>query len=520
MKEDAVTPRGRFAVLTGSDLSVFREILGHDGVCIDPKSLAEANQDWMRKYKGKSSVLLLPKTTTQVSLVLRHCNSRMLAVVPQGGNTGLVGGSVPVHDEIILGMKKMDGIISIDPSVGSIVCEAGCVLENLEGLLNADGMSMPLDLGAKGKCQIGGNVSTNAGGLRLLRHGSLHGTVLGVEVVTADGTVLDLLRTLRKDNTGYDLKHLFIGAEGTLGVITKVAISTPRAPKQVNVTLLACLTFSCAVAALNRAKRDLGEHLRAFEFFDRESLDLVTKMLKGASDPLPQSPAPFYVIMETAVSYGSDGKFDRQRLDSFLNALEDDKVIIAGTVGKDDRHAKALWNLRERISVALKYAGTVYKYDLSLPTEQMYHLVVDMRNRLSRACESPSLRIGTRGFDFASISVIGYGHLGDGNLHLNILSPNGYDVHLERLIEPYVYEWTAKRRGSVSAEHGVGIMKCRELRYSKDDASIDFMRKVKLIFDPKGILNPYKVLQPRERAENYVNDSGPGFNSGVTRSKM
>lgn len=204
--------RGNFATLTDADLAAFRRILEReDAVLTDAKSLAEANVDWMGKYRGASRVLLLPRTTKQVSAVLRHCNARLLAVVPQGGNTGLVGGGVPVHDEVVLGMKMMNAVVTIDASAGTVVVESGVVLEQLETALNEHGMTVPLDLGAKGKCQIGGNVSTNAGGLRLLRHGSLHGSVLGLEVVLADGTVLDLLRTLRKDNTGYDLKQLFIG---------------------------------------------------------------------------------------------------------------------------------------------------------------------------------------------------------------------------------------------------------------------------------------------------------------------
>lgn len=519
MKGD--TPaRGDFALLTESDMFVFREILGHDGVCNDPKLLAEANQDWMRKYKGRSSVLLLPRTTAQVSLILRHCNGRKLAVVPQGGNTGLVGGSVPVHDEIILGMKRMDRIISIDPIAGSVVCEAGCVLENLESAVNAEGMTMPLDLGAKGKCQIGGNVSTNAGGLRLLKYGSLHGSVLGLEVVTADGTVLDLLKTLRKDNTGYALKQLFIGAEGTLGVVTKVAILTPSVSRGVCVTLMACASFSSAVAALNRARKDLGESLLAFEFFDRAGLNLVIRVLKGASDPLPQNPAPFYVVMETAVSHNSDRKFARQQLDCFLAALEADKVIVAGTVGRNAKQSMTLWNLRERIPVALKHTGAVYKYDLSLPTGQMYELVVALRHRLALACANTSQRVSKEEFDFGLVSVIGFGHIGDGNLHLNILSPKGHNEHLQKLIEPYVYEWTAKRRGSVSAEHGVGVMKCQKLGYSKDDASIEFMRQVKSLFDPVGILNPYKVVPPRVGETKDGSNIGPGVDLDAVRSKM
>ena len=369
------------------------------------------------------------------------------------------------------------------------MCEAGCVLEALEHELNVQGMTVPLDLGAKGKCQIGGNVSTNAGGLRLLKHGSLHGSVLGLEVVTADGTVLDLLRTLRKDNTGYDLKQLFIGAEGTLGIVTKVAMLAPKMPKSVDVCVVAAPSFAAAVAALGEAKTYLGDVLHAFEFFDRASLELVLKTLKGARDPMPMHSAPFYVVTETAVFGDGNGKAERKRLDAWVQSLKKKGIAIDGVVSEDAKHASALWNLRERISVALKHAGAVYKYDLSLPTGEMYDLVVDVRARLGQY----------RGpIDVSNVRVLGYGHLGDGNLHLNVSSPDGYHAELEKIIEPFVYTWTADRRGSVSAEHGVGAMKPSELRHSKDEASIEAMRRIKDVFDPRGILNPYKVLPPRK----------------------
>ena len=209
----------------------------------DPHELEPYNSDWMKKYKGASRLALRPKTTEQVAHILRYCNERRLAVVPQGGNTGLVGGSIPLFDEIVLSLSRMNQIISLDVRSGVVVCEAGCVLEELEAYVNREGFIIPLDLGAKGSCQIGGNVSTNAGGLRLMRYGSLKGSVLGVEAVLADGTVLDLLNTLRKDNTGYDLKQLFIGSEGSLGVITKVAIATPRKATSKQVVVLACTSF-------------------------------------------------------------------------------------------------------------------------------------------------------------------------------------------------------------------------------------------------------------------------------------
>ena len=540
-------PRGDFATLTDEDVAFFREVLegsraGDDKtsfssssskVRVDAGSLATANEDWMKKYRGRSKVLLLPSTTGEVSRVLARCNARGLAVVPQGGNTGLVGGGVPVHDEVVVNLRNMRSVVSVDRSAGVVVTEAGVVLEDLESAANARGLTVPLDLGAKGKCQIGGNVSTNAGGLRLVRYGSLRGTVLGLEVVLADGRVLDLLRTLRKDNTGYDLKQLFIGAEGTLGVITKIALVAPPRPIATNVAFAGAPSFDAAVAAMRLAKQSLGGALSAFEFLDRASLELVLRELTGTKDPLPHAKSPFYVVVEVAETETGGGHTKneqknqpellvlgkktkqkraalakaRRRLAAFANDAKRRGFVTAFVVGANAKHASALWNLRERISLALKRAGATYKYDLSLPTETMYDVVEALRARVLRAKrkeESDEKKTDSSAFfDYDTVSVMGYGHLGDGNLHLNVSSPGGYHAGLLSLVEPFVYEWTAAAKGSVSAEHGVGAMKRDQLSYSKPSEAIEIMRGVKAMLDPKGILNPYKVLPARKTTPDH-----------------
>ena len=540
-------PRGDFATLTDEDVAFFREVLegsraGDDKtsfssssskVRVDAGSLATANEDWMKKYRGRSKVLLLPSTTGEVSRVLARCNARGLAVVPQGGNTGLVGGGVPVHDEVVVNLRNMRSVVSVDRSAGVVVTEAGVVLEDLESAANARGLTVPLDLGAKGKCQIGGNVSTNAGGLRLVRYGSLRGTVLGLEVVLADGRVLDLLRTLRKDNTGYDLKQLFIGAEGTLGVITKIALVAPPRPIATNVAFAGAPSFDAAVAAMRLAKQSLGGALSAFEFLDRASLELVLRELTGTKDPLPHAKSPFYVVVEVAETEAGGGHTKneqknqpellvlgkktkqkraalakaRRRLAAFANDAKRRGFVTAFVVGANAKHASALWNLRERISLALKRAGATYKYDLSLPTETMYDVVEALRARVLRAKrkeESDEKKTDSSAFfDYDTVSVMGYGHLGDGNLHLNVSSPGGYHAALLSLVEPFVYEWTAAAKGSVSAEHGVGAMKRDQLEYSKPSEAIEIMRGVKAMLDPKGILNPYKVLPARNTTPDH-----------------
>ncbi|CAN0327306.1 unnamed protein product, partial [Laminaria digitata] len=275
-----------FARVTDADLAFFRGVVGPDHVKTCPDELAAFNTDWMKQYQGSSRVAVLPRTTEQqVSRVLRHCNERRLPVVPQGGNTGLVGGGVPVEEEVVLSTSRMSSVVSFDPLAGVLVCEAGCILEALDSFLAERGFTMPLDLGAKGSCQIGGNVSTNAGGLRLLRYGSLHGSILGLEVVLADGSVLDLLSSNRKDNTGYSLKHLFVGAEGTLGVVTRCALAVPPRPASVSVALLALSDFSGVEGVLSLARGRLAEVLSAVELMDKEAVSLTLEKCPGVRSP-------------------------------------------------------------------------------------------------------------------------------------------------------------------------------------------------------------------------------------------
>ncbi|XP_074820297.1 D-2-hydroxyglutarate dehydrogenase, mitochondrial isoform X2 [Natator depressus] len=416
-------------------------------------------------------MLLRPRTAAEVSEILRYCNKRNLAVNPQGGNTGLVGGSIPVFDEIILSTALMNQVISFNSVSGILVCQAGCILENLNTYLEELDFIMPLDLGAKGSCHIGGNVATNAGGLRLLRYGSLRGTVLGLEVVLADGSILNCLASLRKDNTGYDLKQLFIGSEGTLGVITAVSILCPQKPKSVNLAFLGCQSFSQVLGTFTTCKGMLGEILSAYEFMDDKCMKLVESHLKLSK---PVTGSPFYILIETS---GSNSAHDEEKLNNFLEHVMASGLVTDGTVATEDKKIKILWSLRERITEALTHDGCVYKYDISLPVERLYDLVIDTRARLGKTAKN----------------VVGYGHLGDGNLHLNITAES-YSHSLLNAIEPFVYKWTAQYNGSISAEHGLGFKKKHYIQYSKPQEAVLLMQQVKAMLDPKGILNPYKTL--------------------------
>ncbi|XP_024970446.1 D-2-hydroxyglutarate dehydrogenase, mitochondrial isoform X3 [Cynara cardunculus var. scolymus] len=464
-----------FSTINHDDIIYFEKILGVKNVIQDDEELQPANTDWMHKYKGSSKLMLQPENTDELSQILKYCNSRCLAVVPQGGNTGLVGGSVPVFDEVIINTRRMNRIISFDKVSGVLVCDAGCILENLISFLDKQGFIMPLDLGAKGSCQIGGNVSTNAGGLRLVRYGSLHGTVLGLEVVLANGNVIDMLGTLRKDNTGYDLKHLFIGSEGSLGIITKVSILTPAKLSAVNIAFLACQDYISCQKLLFQAKRRLGEILSAFEFLDAQAMNLVLQHLDGVRNPLPSAIYNFYVLIETT---GSNESSDKEKLEAFLLHAMENGLVSDGALAQDMNQASSFWHIREGVPEALMKAGAVYKYDLSLPVEKMYDLVEEIRIRLG-----------------AAANVVGYGHLGDGNLHLNVSTPQ-YDDTILAQIEPFVYEWTSRHHGSISAEHGLGLMKAEKIYYSKSSGTVQLMASIKKLLDPSGILNPYKVIPP------------------------
>lgn len=471
----------RFSELTPEHVQFFKDLLGSESAVIDGISrdvtddIEPFNSDWMRKYRGHAKLVLRPRSTDQVSKMLKYCNDNALAVVPQGGNTGLVGGSVPVFDEIVLNLGKMDRIRSFDETSGILVVDAGVILEVADDYLAERNHIFPLDLGAKGSCQVGGNVATNAGGLRLLRYGSLHGNVLGIEAVLPDGTIVDDLGTLRKNNTGYDLKQLFIGGEGTIGVVTGVSIQCPQRSAAQNVAYFGLESFDKAMQAFSVAKAQLQEILSAFELMDRNSQILVNKA-KGLKLPLGEE-HPFYCLVETS---GSNSEHDSEKLQAFLEHVMSEGIVNDGVLAQDQTQINELWACREGIPESLGHWGIVYKYDLSIPLREMYDLVVDTRKRLED--------VGLKGKSvddesFPVVDAVGYGHMGDQNLHLNVPTRR-YDKRVEECLEPWVYEWVSKRNGSISAEHGLGIAKKQYIRFSRSDTMVRLMRQIKDLYDP------------------------------------
>ncbi|KAB5593609.1 D-lactate dehydrogenase [Ceratobasidium theobromae] len=488
LRSMATIHRGDYATLTEDDVKHFATILASTSILSSlppfnhPQSdLDSYNNDWMGKYKGHSKLVLKPKSTTEVSAVLKHCYERKLAVVPQGGNTGLVGSAVPANDEVILSLANMSKIRTFDPMSGIIVQKEG---------KSASCQKIIYVIDLPYSCQIGGNISTNAGGLRVLRYGSLHGSVLGLEVVLPNGEILDQLSTMRKDNTGYDLKQLFIGAEGTLGIVTAVSILCPPAPRAQQNLVLALPSYDKLPEVFKLAKTYLSEVLSAFELFDREAYDLVCHHTgKRGLDENEIGDSKFFVLIETS---GGRAEHDEEKLSSLLETLyatatSPSPLINSGVLSQSTDQFASLWSLREGIPEAAGKTGKVYKYDISVPVREFMNVTNLVRNRLQ---ERGLYRCGPS----SQVSyVMGYGHVGDGNLHINVVA-NAYNQEIEKALEPFVFEVVQSHKGSISAEHGLGLQKTQHLHYSKSQVSRDWMRRVKLLFDDKGIMNPGKVV--------------------------
>lgn len=497
----------KFSQVTEDHVKHFKELLGKDAAVLDAVTNEAAagdmepfNCDWMRKYRGHCRLVLKPGSTEEVSKVLKYCNDNMLAVVPQGGNTGLVGGSVPVFDEIVINMGRMNKVRSFDDVSGVLTADAGAVLEIVDNYLADKGYIFPLDLAAKGSCHIGGNVATNAGGLRLLRYGSLHGSVLGVEAVLPDGTVVDDLFKLRKNNTGYDIKQLFIGAEGTIGIITGISIHCPQRSKAVNVAFFGLESYDKVQLAFREAKAQLSEILSAFELMDNESQVLVKKVTKNTF-PL-ENEYPFYCLIETS---GSNSEHDSAKLEAFLEDVMEKEVVADGVVAQDETQTKSLWGWREGISESSGAFGGVYKYDVSIPLTSLYRLVEDVKAKIQAA--------GLLGDtdDYPVVDVVGYGHMGDSNLHLNVCVRR-YEKQVEKVLEPYVFEWIKDHEGSISAEHGLGLAKKNFIGYSRSDTMVGLMKQIKNLYDPvsRNTLRPVLIYSlKRDRivhfADYYLN---------------
>ena len=445
--------------------------------------LSAYTRDWRNKFEGPALAVLRPADTGEVQAIVRLAARTGVALVPQGGNTGMCGASVPTAGgrQAVLQLGRLNRILELDPENNTATVEAGCILQTLQEQAAAAGRLFPLSLGAEGSCQIGGNIATNAGGVQVLRYGNMRDLVLGLEVVLPDGERLDLLRGLRKDNTGYDLKQLFIGAEGTLGIITAATVKLFPAPGAEAVAFAGVSSIAQAVQLLGAMRGRLGERFTAFEVISGAAVDLVRHYFPD-TPPLLEGACPWYVLME-ASDGGSDEALHEAMQTALMACLEDgclQDVVLAGNLAQ----GQALWMLRENITHAQQMDGGNIKHDISLPISRIPAFVEQMLPRLQQA--------------FPGVRPIVYGHLGDGNLHFNVSAPRGVaPAAWQRetdAVNTLLHDVVVAMRGSISAEHGIGQLKRHELALYKTPAELDVMRRIKQALDPQGVMNPGKVL--------------------------
>ncbi len=459
-------------------LEQLKAVVGPKGYCDDPAEIAPHLEEWRSKYKGRSPLLVKPASTREVAAVVAMCHQAGAALVPQGGNTGLVGGQIPFNGEILLSLSRMNAIRVLDVQDASMVVEAGAILANAQAAADAQNLMLALSLASEGTTTIGGLISTNAGGVNVLRYGMMREQVLGLEVVLSDGRILDLLRTLRKDNTGYDLKQLFIGAEGTLGIVTAAAIKLFPKPAQRATAFVAVPDVPAAVKLLAGLQDGTNGLLNAFELMSRSGLDLVLEHIPGAQDPLSE-PSPWYVLCEASGATGIDAPFQ----EALESALENG-VATDAAVASSEGQRQALWRLRENMSEAQKAEGPSLKHDVSVP--------------VSAASAFIDTAIAAVKSALPEARPVPFGHLGDGNLHFNFQMARGADMahflarwdEIQQIVHDIVHDYG----GSFSAEHGVGVMKREDLRRYKSAAEVDLMRSLKRMLDPKNILNPGKLV--------------------------
>lgn len=433
-------------------------------------------------YRGRALCIVKPKDAGEVARVLALCNERGAAIVPQGGNTGLVGGQTPDMSgrQIVLSLQRLDRVREVDPDSDAMTLEAGVTLARAQEIAQSADRYFPLSLASEGSCTIGGNLATNAGGVHVLAYGAARDLVLGIEVALADGRILSTLGKLRKDNTGYNLTQLFVGSEGTLGVITAAALKLFPRPRSRAVAFLGLDDPAKALALLNFMKDHAGPALQAFELVPRIGLGMVLRHMPAARDPL-SAPHPWYALVELAGF--AEGEAERVAVTSFAQAMEAGLARDA-TIAHSLEQAQSLWRLRESLSEAQKREGGSIKHDISVPIERIPAFIAEVGARIAAG--------------FPDARPVPFGHMGDGNLHYNVSQPIGADKaaflarwdEMNEIVHGLVHEYG----GSISAEHGVGQLKRQLLARVKDPVALDVMRALKKTLDPRGVLNPGKLL--------------------------
>jgi len=464
-------------------LQDLEQVVGEAGLVRDEQRLQSYLSDWRNAYRGKAALVVRPASTEQVAAVVRLCREAGVALVPQGGNTGLCGGSIPDDSgtQVVLSLTRMTQIRDVDAGNETITVEAGVLLQRLQEAAAEAGRLFPLSLGAEGSCTVGGNLATNAGGTAVLRYGNMRDLALGLEVVLPDGRIWNGLRGLRKDNTGYDLKHLFIGSEGTLGIITAAVLKLYPAIRSRTTAWVALPSPQAAVDLIGRMRALCGDRLTGFELMSRQSVEFVLRHVAGCGE-LFAEPHPWYVLIELSDTLPDSPL--AEMLESGLGAAFEEGEALDAVVASSEAQVAALWKLREGISEAQNHEGPSLKHDISVPVSRIPAFITQADERLQQA--------------FPGVRIVCYGHVGDGNLHYNISKPLGsedapFKAQAEAIMH-LIYDVTAAFAGSISAEHGIGQAKLEAASRYKDPLELELMRSLKQTLDPTGLMNPGKVL--------------------------
>jgi len=461
-------------------LDQLRNIVGAAYVLTEPFDVAPYATDWRGRYQGQPLCVVKPANTEEVAAIVKTCAAHHIAIVPQGGNTGLCGGATPICGEVVVSLTRLNRIRAIDPDNNTLTVEAGCTLVAVQAAAEQAGRLFPLSLAAEGTATIGGNLSTNAGGVQVLRYGNTRELCLGLEVVLPDGRIWNGLRGLRKDNTGYDLKHLFVGAEGTLGLITAAVLKLFSPPRSTATTWASLDSPAKAVSLLTRLREHIGGRITAFELIDRTSLELVLTHIPGARDPLGDQ-SPWQVLIELTDTMITDLS---AALEEVLAAAAEAEEIRDAVIAQSDTQAQALWSLRENISEAQKIEGLSIKHDISLPVSRIPQFIGECNAALASS--------------FPDVRIVCFGHLGDGNLHYNQSKPAAQDntdfIAQTAAVNRIVHDLVHALDGSISAEHGLGQLKREEILRYKSDVEMNLMRSIKQSLDPLALMNPGKVI--------------------------
>ncbi|WP_342617007.1 FAD-binding oxidoreductase [Rhodoferax sp. GW822-FHT02A01] len=466
-------------------LHTLRAIVG-DAHVLTEGDLSAWELDWRKRQRGKALAVVRPATTEEVAAVIKACVASGISVVPQGGNTGMVVGSTPDASgtQLVLSLTRMNKIRTLDAANLTVTVEAGCVLQTLQQACEAQGFLFPLSLAAEGSCTIGGNLGTNAGGTQVVRYGNTRELCLGLEVVTAQGEIWSGLTGLRKDNTGYDLRHLFIGSEGTLGVITAATMKMVPMPAAMLTAFASVPSLDAAVELLGLAHKTLSAGLTGFEVMGDFALSLVRKHFPQQHIPF-DGEDPYCVVLE--VSDHDSEAHARTLLETLLEEALQDGCVLDAVVAESLAQARALWHIRESIPLAQAQEGLNIKHDISIAVSRIPDFVRETDAQIAQA--------------FPGARMVAYGHLGDGNLHYNVQAPEGSDAEAflrdqEKPMNALVYDQVDRYNGSISAEHGIGSLKREKLAEHKSPVALGLMRSIKQALDPQNLMNPGRMLKP------------------------